>query len=195
MGYWTRIDSGYTDTEVQEVADTVGVPFTWAKARCSHGHTLHETCPLCESGYSQDGHYYADLRSHPAIHPLTNEPLLAVTDDGDDACYIPERFQPHLTLYFLPDHLKTLHELTKQALRVAKHKGHDVSRTTCQDGPELRVCTCRRCGLTLTIVRPPVPDPNDPLDGFDDLPAVRTWGPILERPCTETGRGAPLMPF
>lgn len=86
-----RCDSVFSAGMVEEVAKTIGVKPVWARARCQHGYTRQETCVECEGGYVDDIHAFAATRSAPASFHTAS--LLGVTDDGEDAVYIPYKYQ------------------------------------------------------------------------------------------------------
>lgn len=86
-----RCDSVFSAGMVEEIAKAIGVKPVWVRARCQHGYTREETCNACEGGYVYDTHMFAATRSAPAS--FHTESLLGVTDDGEDAVYIPYKCQ------------------------------------------------------------------------------------------------------
>lgn len=87
-----RIDGDYDAADIRKIAQKAGAKVALAKSRCQHGHTREEFCVQCENGYVDDCHSFALLRSEPAIDECGN-PLYGETMDGEEVCYISNRFQ------------------------------------------------------------------------------------------------------
>lgn len=103
---WIRCDSDYRASDIQKIAEVLGVKPVWVKARCEHGQSSNQGCIQCENGYCDDTHRFAATRSMPAHDPRLDQSrfspnykysrhdlLIGVSDDGDDACYIPQKHQ------------------------------------------------------------------------------------------------------
>lgn len=88
----TRID-GMDWCELEKIAAMAGVKLVYRRARCQHGYTRSQTCVDCEGGYVTDAHTYANVGN---VATLNGEPCIAVSDDGEDVAYIPDRMQSKL---------------------------------------------------------------------------------------------------
>lgn len=103
---WIRCDSDYYASDIQKIAEVLGVKPVWVKARCEHGRSSNQGCIQCENGYVDDTHRFAATHSLPAHDQhldqsryssnykySQHELLIGVSDDGDDVCYISRKHQ------------------------------------------------------------------------------------------------------
>ena len=108
-----RVENWWDFSELEEIADAIGVPIYTAKSRCEHGKLAEDTCRFCENGYVDDAHTFCYTRSEPAgwlDKAYTQEGLktplgysyymMATTDDGLAVGYISARFQKKFDKYF-----------------------------------------------------------------------------------------------
>jgi hypothetical protein len=84
----TRIDNGMDWCELVRLAEDHGWRIIYRVARCQHGYTRQQTCVSCEGGYVDDTYTFANIGR---VKELDGRALVAVSDDGEDVAYVPER--------------------------------------------------------------------------------------------------------
>lgn len=101
-----RISMGMDWSDLERLASDIGGTLVYRKARCQHGKTRSESCHPCEMGYATDGHCFA--RINGSIARWNGSDCVAVSDDGEDAAYLPAKYESRIGLHEPVEVLKRL---------------------------------------------------------------------------------------
>lgn len=83
-----RIDDSMDWALLHDIAAEHGLRITYRVARCQHGKTRLQPCTLCENGYVDDTHTFANIGE---VARRQGQLLVAISDDGVDVAYVAER--------------------------------------------------------------------------------------------------------